>query len=477
VCVLVTGGAGFIGSHLADALLERSEEVWVTDDLSTGRASRLHEKVVLRRQNIVDVEELAAVVEDARPELICHLAAHIDVRTSVARPANDARANIIGTVNVLEAARKVGARVLFCSSGGALYGRDAPIPSTENVPPMPVSPYGVAKYCAERYVNLYNELHGTSHAVLRLANVYGPRQHPSGEAGVVPSFCSRALHGEQPTIYGDGKQTRDYVYISDVVEAFLAAADCGMPGTWNIGTGIEVSVLDLAKLVSEISGRPLEPAFAPFRLGELNRSAVSADLAGRDLGWRPATALIDGLRSVYRWIEAGADDRADRSAGETPGSVERVRKMADLSANEDHLALGRHVRDSLLSPQPVRPLNCLGYLMLRPQAITEEVYIFLLTGAFASGDGPRRVRSRRVNCRPARRLRRNVAGIANLTNLEGSDLPRYHVWYPYSRSVRWLEVTRPPSPEVISNTSVAHHRLVPASVRTRMDRKSNFPTF
>jgi UDP-glucose 4-epimerase len=314
--ILVTGGAGFIGSHLTDALLGRSDEVWVVDDLSTGRASRLHEKAVLVEQSIVHAEGLSALVEDVRPELICHLAAQIDVRASVEFPADDARVNVIGTVNVLEAARRADARVLFCSTGGALYGRDAPIPSPESVPPMPESPYGTAKHCAEQYIVLYNRLHGTCHAVLRLANVYGPRQSPSGEAGVIPRFCSRILRGQRPIIYGDGKQTRDFVYVSDVVEAFLAAADCGMPGAWNIGTGVEVSVLDLATIIGEISGRPFDPEFAPSRAGELERSAVSAELARRDLGWCPVTTLTEGVRAVYRWIENGAHDRESHLAAE-----------------------------------------------------------------------------------------------------------------------------------------------------------------
>src|ERR1700722_7700737 len=235
---LVTGGAGFIGSHLTDALLARGDEVAVVDDLSAGRAGRVHEGAVLHKLSITAAGPLEAVIRELAPELICHLAAQIDVRASVAAPAADAQTNVVGTVNVLEAARAVGARVLFCSTGGALYGRDAPIPSLEDVLPLPESPYGVAKHCAEQYVGLYNRLHGTAHTVLRLANVYGPRQDPAGESGVVPIFCSQVLAGRRPTIYGDGTQTRDYVYVGDVVGAFLAAADSRRPGTWNIGTGI-----------------------------------------------------------------------------------------------------------------------------------------------------------------------------------------------------------------------------------------------
>jgi len=315
--IIVTGGAGFIGSHLTDALLGRGDEVWVVDNLSAGRVSRLHEKAVLVEQSIVRAEALAALVEDVRPQLICHLAAQIDVRASVKFPVDDAWVNVIGTINVLEAARRAGARVLFCSSGGALYGQDAPIPSPESVPPMPESPYGTAKYCAEQYICMDNRLHGTCHAVLRLANVYGPRQCPSGEAAVIPRFCSRALRGERLIIYGDGRQTRDFIYVSDVVKAFLAAADCGMPGTWNVGTGAEVSVLDLAAIISEISGTPFDPEFAPSRAGELERSAVSAELARRVLGWCPVTTLAEGVRAVYRWIENGAHDRESNVATDT----------------------------------------------------------------------------------------------------------------------------------------------------------------
>ena len=308
--ILVTGGAGFIGSHLTDAFLNRGDQVTVVDDLSAGLAARLDERVVLHTQSIIQAERLAALVEEIRPSLVCHLAAQIDVRASVAFPADDAQVNVVGTVNVLEAARRVGARVLFCSSGGALYGRDAPIPTVESVPPLPESPYGVAKFCAEQYVGLYNRLHGTAHAVLRLANVYGPRQDPTGEGGVVAIFCSRVLAGKRPTIFGDGKQTRDYVYVGDVVAAFLAAADTGRPGSWNIGTGIETTVLDLAAIIGEAAGRAVEPEFAPPRPGELPRSALAAELARHDLGWTAATSLADGVQAVYRWIESGTPDRA-----------------------------------------------------------------------------------------------------------------------------------------------------------------------
>jgi len=310
VRVLVTGGAGFIGSHLTDAFLDRGDEVAVVDDLSSGSATRLDDRAALHKQSIVHGEQLAALVEEIRPALICHLAGRIDVRASVACPAEDAQVNVVGTVNVLEAARRADARVLLCSTGGAVYGRDAPIPSLESVLPLPESPYGVAKSCAEEYVGLYNRLHGTRHAVLRLANVYGPRQDPAGDAGVVAIFCSRVLAREPLTIYGDGRQTRDYIYVGDAVTAFLAAADTGRPGTWNIGTGIETSVLDLAAIIGEAAGRAVEPRFAPQWPGELPRSALAVDLARHDLGWSAATPLAEGVRAVCRWITSGMPSRA-----------------------------------------------------------------------------------------------------------------------------------------------------------------------
>ncbi len=278
--VLVTGGAGFIGSHLTDAFLTRGDDVAVIDDLSAGRAARLDDHATLHKLSITDAGPLTAVVSQVRPDLICHLAAQIDVRSSVAAPAEDAQVNVVGMVNVLEAARIAGARVLFASSGGALYGRDAPIPSREEVLPLPESPYGIAKYCAEQYIGLYNRLHGTRHSILRLANVYGPRQDPSGDAGVIPIFCGCVVAGEEPTIYGDGAQTRDLVYVADAVSVFLAAADSGRPGIWNAGTGIEVSVLDLVAVIAGIAGHPVTPQFAPARVGDLMRSSLAVDRAG-----------------------------------------------------------------------------------------------------------------------------------------------------------------------------------------------------
>ncbi len=308
--VLVTGGAGFIGSHLVDALVARGDEVAVVDDMSAGRPGRVSAQAAVHKLTVTEAAALAAVTVEFRPDVICHLAARIDVRASVADPVDDAQINVIGTVNVLEAARTVGARVLFGSTGAVIYGRDAPIPSLEDVLPLPESPYGVAKNCAEQYVELYNRLHGTRHAVLRFANVYGPRQDPVGQVGVVAIFCAQALAAKRPVIYGDGQQTRDFVYVADAVNAYLAAVDRVRPGIWNIGTGVEVSVLELARIIGTIAGRPVDPVFAPARPGELRRGALASERARRDLGWIPTVSLADGVRRVYRWIEAGAPEHA-----------------------------------------------------------------------------------------------------------------------------------------------------------------------
>lgn len=310
--ILVTGGAGFIGSHLTDVFLGNGDEVAVLDDLSRGRPGRLDPSVAVHKASVTDVPALTAIVDQVRPDLICHLAAQIDVRVSVDAPADDAAVNVVGTVNVLEAARAAGARVLFASTGGAIYGVDAPVPTAEDVAPGPEAPYGTAKYCAEQYLGLYNRLHGTKHVALRLANVYGPRQDPAGEAGVVGIFCGRAASGERPTVFGDGRQTRDYVYVGDVAEAFLAAARSDRAGVWNVGTGHETTVLELIELIGAAAGRSIDVDFAAARPGELQRSALDAGAARRDLGWAPRTSVADGVRAVYRWVAEGSPDRAGR---------------------------------------------------------------------------------------------------------------------------------------------------------------------
>jgi UDP-glucose 4-epimerase len=306
MAVLVTGGAGFIGSHLSDVIARQGENVFVVDDLSAGDIRRLTDSVEFFKMSVHDADELTSLVESIRPSVIFHLAAQVSVQTSVTSPGIDAQTNVVGTVNVLEAARRAGARVIFTSTGGALYGPAAPIPSPERSTPAPQSAYGVAKYAAERYVEYYNQLHKTNHSIIRFANVYGPRQSSSSESGVVSIFCAQAMTGQPLTIYGDGQQTRDYVYVSDATAALLAAARRAGPGTWNVGTGIETSVLDLAETISSLSETPVSRCFAPARAGEVLRSALCAKLAERDLDWRPLVSLRDGVRAVYDWIAAEA---------------------------------------------------------------------------------------------------------------------------------------------------------------------------
>jgi UDP-glucose 4-epimerase len=300
---IVTGGAGFVGSHLVDALAARGDDVLAIDDLSKGRRDRV--EAPFATVDIRNPAALAEVFADHRPGVVLHLAAQADVRLSVADPAADAAVNVTGTINVLQAARAVGARVVFASTGGAIYGADAARPTPETAACEPQAPYGTAKLCAEEYVRLFNRLHGTEHAILRLGNVYGPRQDPSGEAGVVSIFAGRVVRNERPTVFGDGRQTRDYVYVGDVVVAFVAAADAGIAGLWNVGTGREVSVIDLIDELAAISGATIEPEFAPARQGELQASSLDPSAAERALGVAATMPLRDGLRAVYEWVLAG----------------------------------------------------------------------------------------------------------------------------------------------------------------------------
>lgn len=300
---LVTGGAGFIGSNLVDAVLARGDEVTVLDNLSTGRRVNLEGALAngaeLAEVDIRDGDAVAEVFAAARPELVFHLAAQIDVRRSVAEPAFDSAVNVGGTANVLEAARVSGVgRVIFISTGGALYGEgaDKQLPLPESTPIAPLSGYGQSKFSAEGYIGLYERLHGLSGMSLRLGNVYGPRQDPLGEAGVVAIFCGLLKEGGVPTVYGDGTQTRDYIYVGDVVAAALAAGASTLGGAVNIGTGREASVLDLVEILAGLAGREdFTPQFAPPRAGEVQRISLDASLAERELDWAPGTALEQGL--------------------------------------------------------------------------------------------------------------------------------------------------------------------------------------
>lgn len=303
--VLVTGGAGFIGSHLVDALIARGDEVTVIDDLSAGKLARLPDASLLTPLNIIDGGTLTETVAKVEPEVVFHLAAQIDVRRSVEDPGHDARVNVLGTINVLSAAQAAGARVVMASSGGAIYGREAPVPTPESHLPEPEAPYGTGKYCGEQYIGLFNRLHGGRHTALRLANVYGPRQDPAGEGGVVSIFAGRAHREDPVTVFGDGTQTRDFVYVGDVARAFLTAAESDASGVWNIGTGVETSVLDLVEKLREVSGHDIAPEFADARAGELPRSCLDVAAAKKELGWTAEVGIADGVRRVYEWVAAG----------------------------------------------------------------------------------------------------------------------------------------------------------------------------
>jgi UDP-glucose 4-epimerase len=300
---LVTGGAGFIGSNLVDALLARGDHVTVVDDLSTGRRQNLEGALEAGAELVEgDIRDGAALTEVARraePEVVFHLAAQIDVRKSVADPAFDASINVGGTANVLEAARTVDCRrVVFTSTGGAIYGEGdgQELPLQEDAPLAPMAPYGQSKFAGEGYLSLYERLYGLSSASLRLGNVYGPRQDPLGEAGVIAIFCGRLLDGGRPTVFGDGRQTRDYIYVGDVVAALLAAAESDAAGPINVGTGRETDVLELVQDLQDLRpSAPFEPEMAPPRVGEVQRISIDPGRAKRDLGWEPQMGLEEGL--------------------------------------------------------------------------------------------------------------------------------------------------------------------------------------
>ncbi len=308
--VLVTGGAGFIGSNLVDRLLAEGHEVDAVDDLSTGSLANLADARAsggtLRFHNLdVRSEDFVDLVRHRRPEVIFHLAAQTDVRVSVDRPVFDADVNILGTIQVLEGARAAGtAKVVFAASGGTLYGEpDAShMPVDEHQAHRPLSPYGVSKKAAMDYLVAYRELYGLEFTALALANVYGPRQDPHGEAGVVAIFAGNLLAARQCIIYGDGTQTRDYVYVDDVVDAFARAARRGGGLVLNIGTGRETSVSELYKLMAEATGSNLGTRPGPARAGELQRSALDPKRAGLHLGWQPWTPLAEGIAAVVEYV-------------------------------------------------------------------------------------------------------------------------------------------------------------------------------
>ncbi len=294
---IVTGGAGFIGSHVVDALLADGHAVTVLDDLSTGNPARVAKEADLRELDIVDLAALGAVVEEVRPDAIFHLAAQASVVASVEDPGRDCEVNVKGTLNVVELAGRCGAPVAFTSTGGALYGDEAPMPTGEDRMPAPLSPYGASKWAAEAYVKTWSLSTGVPHAVCRLGNVYGPRQSPHGEAGVVAILSHHLYSGRVPTLYGQGKPTRDYVYVGDVVRALMAAS--GKSGTYNIATGVETDVMTLWNILRETAGSQLEPQLADLRPGELKHSCLDTRLAKKELGWQAEVPIADGLRLTY----------------------------------------------------------------------------------------------------------------------------------------------------------------------------------
>jgi UDP-glucose 4-epimerase len=299
VRAIVTGGAGFIGSNLVDVLLARGDEVHALDDLSKGSREDVTAPAEL---HVADIREPDAVFDAVRPEIVFHLAAQADVRVSVDRPAHDADVNVLGTIRILEAARRHGAKIVFASSGGAAYG-ECDAPATESAPLRPLAPYGTSKLCGEEYLATWNRLYGTEHVALRLGNVYGPRQMPHGEAGVVAIFLGLLRDGGAPTIFGDGRQSRDYVYVGDVADAMVRALEPS-GGVYNVGTGVETSVVDLYDAIEAASGIAREATFAPARLGELQRSVLDASLAARALRWRPRHSLGEGLAETWAWISS-----------------------------------------------------------------------------------------------------------------------------------------------------------------------------
>ena len=312
---LVTGGAGFIGSNLVDALLDRGDDVTIVDNVSTGRRENLTQAIErgarFLERDIRHADEMIALAGHHQPEVIFHLAAQIDVRVSTAQPAFDAEVNVLGTVNMLDAAREAEAqRFIYISTGGAIYGEADHLPTPEDAPINPEAPYGQAKYAGEGYCRLFSRLHSLSTVSLRLGNVFGPRQDPLGEAGVIAIFCGRLLDGDNPTVFGDGQQTRDYIYVSDVVGAMLAAADSDANGSYNVGRGQETTVLDLVSSLEGLGGElglrtdGFEPEFAPPRAGEVRRSALDPSLARDQLGFEAKVSVEDGLRRTLEWAKS-----------------------------------------------------------------------------------------------------------------------------------------------------------------------------
>ena len=301
---IVTGGAGFIGSHLVDRLIADGDQVLVIDDLSSGRTVNLHEKALLEEMDIGN-ERMADVVAAFAPDRVFHAAAQISVSLSAREPAIDATTNILGTLNVLDAVRKAPgdpAKFVFVSTGGAMYGEPEQLPASESFPAEPGSPYGASKHAVEIYLPVYKRLFGIEHTTLRLANVFGPRQDPHGEAGVVAIFSRAMLAGKEVTIFGDGKDERDYVFVEDVVEALVDAAVEPKPGPYNVGTGVGTNVNDLFGMLAELCGYDRPANYGPPRAGDIGKISLDSTSINRDFDWSPKKQLVDGLAETVSWF-------------------------------------------------------------------------------------------------------------------------------------------------------------------------------
>lgn len=300
--ILVTGGAGFIGSHVVDAFVAAGHHVAAVDNLSTGRRENVHPKAAFYRVDIAS-PELREVVARERPEVISHHAAQVDVRRSMADPLYDARCNILGSIRLLEYAREFGVRkVIYSSSGGAVYGEPIYLPCDEEHPIRPLCPYGVSKYAVEQYLFLYRENYGVDYTILRYPNVYGPRQDPTGEAGVVAIFTDQMLNGGTPVINGSGEQERDFLYVEDCAQANLLALENGSGRVYNLGTGVGTSINRLFALLKALTGYAGDPIYGPAKIGETFRIYLDAGRARQELGWRPTVPLEEGLERTVAWF-------------------------------------------------------------------------------------------------------------------------------------------------------------------------------
>lgn len=302
--VLVTGGAGFIGSHIVDALIEQGHQVVVVDNLATGFLEKINPSARFYKMSICDAE-LTDVFERERPDIVSHQAAQMVIAKSVAKPIFDAQENILGSLNViLNCVRSAVKRIIYASSGGAIYGEPQYLPIDENHPINPISQYGVSKHAVEHYLYVYGLQHGLSYVVLRYPNVYGPRQNPDGEAGVVAKFAGQMLREERPTIFGSGDKTRDYTHVSDVVAANLLAMEQGNNAIYNIGTGVETSDQEMFDTLAKVLGYSGNPIYAPVRTGEIYRICLDATKAQKELGWQAQLPLEEGLLQTVSYYQA-----------------------------------------------------------------------------------------------------------------------------------------------------------------------------